>query len=39
MVQVSASRLQAAQPITHGTPCGELDEGHHGELILESELA
>jgi len=39
MVQASARRLKAAQAVTHGAPCCELDKGHYGELLLEFELA
>ena len=39
MVQAVPGRAQAAQAVAHGTPCGKLDEGHDGELLLEAEFA
>ena len=39
MVQATSDSLKTAQTIAHGTPCGKLDEGHDGELLLEAEFA
>ena len=39
VVQASACRRKATQAVTHGAPCGQLDESHHCELLLEAEFA
>ena len=39
MIQTASGCGQAAQSIAHGAPCGKLNEGHDGELLLETEFA
>ena len=39
MVQAGSDRFKTAQAISHGQPRGELDEGHDGELLFETEVA
>ena len=38
VVQAASGSGQAAQAVTHGAPCGKLDESHSGELLLEVEF-
>lgn len=39
MVQAVSNGGQTAQPVAHGAPRGQLDEDHHGKLLLETKSA
>lgn len=37
MVETTSYSPKATQSVTHGAPCGKLNEGHDRELLLEAE--